>query len=153
MFRANANLSTVAILATTLLSLGGAGCSMGPLQRQATLPTGTQSPVNLRNFQIASAGGHRAVFLRMSRIPTMLRHTSSGGPAEIIIQAWGPEGTGDLPERALPQDDPLINEIRVSRESGALKVVLVLSTPEPPPHMVHEMADWVMIRFGAAPQS
>lgn len=135
-----------ALLTASVLALGGCGA-------RSWLPTGapegSQAPVNLRSLELASADGHRAVLLRLSRLPTLVRHTTSTEPAQIIVQAWGPQGGGDLPERTLPQDDPYIRQVTVSREKGALKVVFDLNGDIPPPHMVHEMADWIMVRFGA----
>jgi len=138
-----------ALLAAVALALGG--CSMRSLSPAGT-PVGEQAPVGLRSLEMASTEGHHAVLLRLSRIPTMVRHSSSTEPAQITIQAWGPPGVGDLAERALPQDDPYVSQVRVSREGGALKIVLDLRSATPPPHMVHEMADWIMVRF-SGPQS
>jgi hypothetical protein len=112
-------------------------------------PLGEDAPVALRNFEMASIDGHRAVLLRLSRIPTSVRYSDSSRPAQITIQAWGPMGDTDLPERVLPQIDPLVSQVRVSRSKGGLQVVLDLQGNEPPPFVVHEMADWIMIRFTA----
>ncbi len=138
-----------AFAAVSASALGGCGArSWLP----TSAPEGAQAPVNLRSLEFASADGHRAVLLRLSRIPTMVRHSSSTEPAQIIVQAWGPKGGGDLPARTIPQEDPYVRQVTVSREDGALKVVFDLNSTVPPPHMVHEMADWIMLRFGG-PQS
>jgi len=110
-------------------------------------PSGDLAPVALRNFEVTAVDGHRAVLLRLSRLPTLVRQSSSNRPARITVQAWGPEGDSDLPERDLPQADPFIEDVRVSRKSGALTVVIELKGDEPPDYTVHEMADWIMIRF------
>lgn len=129
-----------------LLPLVVLGCS----QRMAAptaAPSGEQAPVALRNFEVSVVDGHRAVLLRLSRLPTQVRESSSSRPARITVQAWGPPGDSDLPERELPQADPQIQNVRVSRRRGALNVVIDLTGDEPPPYTVHEMADWIMIRF------
>ena len=90
-----------------------------------------------------------AVLLRLSRPPTLIRHSSSKNPAQITVQAWGPAGE-DLPERALPQFDAQITQVRVWRKEGALNIVLDLQGNDPPEYTVHEMADWIMIRFNAS---
>jgi hypothetical protein len=123
-----------------------AGCSAS-LGRPTATPTGDQAPVTLRNLQIETVDGHRAVLLRLSRIPTLVRHSSSSDPARITIQAWGPPGDQDLEERNLAQIDPQITQVRVSRRAGALNVVFDLQGNHPPQYTVHEMADWIMIRF------
>lgn len=138
--------SRLALVVAGLLVLGG--CGLRPLMPTST-PVGDQAPVGLRSLQATSEGGHHALLLRLTRLPTMVRHASSEEPAQITIQAWGPAGGGDLPERALPQDDPYVRQVRVSREDGMLRIVLDLRSDVPPPHMVHEMADWIMVRFGA----
>lgn len=112
-------------------------------------PTGDQAPVTLRNIQVANLDGHRAVLLRLSRLPTLVRHSNSRRPAQIIVQAWGPIGE-DLPERTLPPLDAQISRVRVSRREGALTVILDLQGDDPPPYSVQEMADWIMIRFSSA---
>jgi len=119
------------------------------LGRPSAAPTGDQAPVTLRNIQLATLDGHRAVLLRLSRLPTLVRHSSSRHPAQIIVQAWGPAGD-DLTERTLPALDAQIPRVRVSRREGALTVMLDLQGDDPPPYSVQEMADWIMIRFSSA---
>ena len=134
---------------TPLLLVVVVGCAQR-LSAPTAAPTGDQAPVGLRNFQVTTIDGHRAVLLRLSRLPTLVRYSSSRHPAGITIQAWGPLGDGDLPERSLPAEDEQITSVHVSRHEGALRVVLELSGDEPPSYSVHEMADWIMIRFAAA---
>lgn len=122
------------------------GCAQ-KLASPTASPSGDQAPVNLRNLQIENVDGHRAVLLRLSRLPTMVRHSSSRHPGQITVQAWGPVGDGDLPERALPQMDAQVAQVRVSRHDGGLTIVLDLHSDEPPAYSVHEMADWIMVRF------
>jgi hypothetical protein len=140
----------------TRRAVGHAGVLLFPLvllgcSSRMTAPTGASSgdsaPVALRNFEVTTADDHRAVLLRLTRIPTMVRHASSSQPARITVQAWGPPGDTDLPERDLPQLDALISDVRVSRQRGELTVVIDLKGDEPPAYTVHEMADWIMIRF------
>jgi hypothetical protein len=133
--------------AVAALVLVLAGCSTSFL-RPTAAPTGEEAAVTLRDLQIENVDGHRAVFLRLSRVPTMVRHSSSSNPAQITVQAWGPVGEGDLSERDLPQTDSEITQVRVSRRDGSLSVVLDLQGEDPPPYTVHEMADWIMIRLG-----
>jgi hypothetical protein len=131
------------VLVVPLLVLGCSQRMMAP----TAAPSGDQAPVALRNFEVTAVDGHRAVLLRLSRPPTLLRQSSSNRPARITVQAWGPPGDSDLPERTLPQTDPQIVDVRVSRSSGALTVVIELKAEEVPEFSVHEMADWIMIRF------
>ena len=70
----------------------------------------------------------------------------------LTLQAWGPVGDGDLPERALPQMDTQVAQVRVSRHGGGLIIVLDLHGDDLPPYSVHEMADWIMVRF-TSPES
>lgn len=128
------------------------GCSQRMVAPTAA-PSGDQAPVALRNFEVTAADGHRAVLLRLSRVPTLVRESSSKRPARITVQAWGPPGDSDLPERDMPQLDSLITDVRVSRKSGALTVVIELKGDEAPPYTVHQMADWIMVRFPGAPAS
>ncbi len=128
-----------------------AGCSHKlALAPPTAAPTGNEAPVGLRNLQVTTVEGHRALLLRLSRVPTMVRQSSANDPARIIIQAWGPANDGDLPERTLPQMDSEIDDVRVSRHEGALQVVVNFKGKEPPPFSVHEMADWIMVRFGGS---
>ena len=131
------------LLASSLLI---AGCLARPSLPTAA-PVGEEAPVNLRDLQVATSGGHRAVLLQLTRMPTLVRYSSSSGPATITVQAWGPEGDTDLPERVLPQSDPVVRQVTVSRTRGELRVIIELNQQEPPPHRVHEMADWIMVRF------
>ncbi len=133
-------------LAPLLLPLLVLGCSQrmtGP----TAAPTGDQAPVVLRNFEVSVVDGHRAILLRLSRLPTQVRESSSKNPARITVEAWGPPGDSDLPERELPQSDPQIESVRVSRKRGGLNVIIDFKGDEPPAYTVHAMADWIMIRF------
>lgn len=142
---------TLVVLAVAV-ALGAGGCGAVKAGPDAA-PFGDQAPVGLRSLEMASAQGYQAVLLRLSRLPTMVRHSASENPARITIEAWGPNTGGDLPERTLAQEDPLVEQVRVSRKGGALTVVLDLRTSLPPPYVVNEMADWIMVRFGAAGES
>ncbi len=137
-------------LGVLIIPLMAAGCSQR-MTAPTPAPTGDQAPVALRNFEVTVADGHRAVLLRLSRVPTLVRHSSAADPARITVQAWGPEGDTDLPERDLPQIDAVISDVRVSRTRGALTVVIDIKGDKPPAYSVHEMADWIMIRFLGAP--
>jgi hypothetical protein len=136
--------SGVLVAGLCAVAIGGCTASLG---RPSAAPTGDQAPVTLRNLQIANVDGHRAVLLRLSRLPTQVRHSSSSRPGRITIQAWGPAGTEDLPERSLQQIDPQISQVRVSRSRGALNVVLDFQGAEPPQYAVFQMADWIMVRL------
>src|SRR5258707_2415855 len=95
-----------------LLPLLVLGCSRRMVSQTAT-PTGDQAPVALRNLEISTSDGHRAVLLRLSRLPTSVRQSSSNGPARITVQAWGPPGDARLPQRDLPQIDSQITAVQV----------------------------------------
>jgi hypothetical protein len=135
----------VALLGVLLI----AGCAQ-KIGRPTPAPSGDDAPVTLRNLQIESIDGHRAVLLRLSRLPTMVRHSSSRRPAQITVQAWGPVGEGDLAERVLPQLDAQIAQVRVSRRDGGLTIVLDFHGDDPPQYSIHQMADWIMVRFPTA---
>ncbi|MBI3786036.1 MAG: hypothetical protein HY270_21815 [Deltaproteobacteria bacterium] len=130
-----------------VLSVAVAGCSLN-LGRPTESPTGDQAPVNLRSLQIQNVDGHRAVLLRLSRLPTLVRHSYAGKPGRISVEAWGPTGASDLPERSLDQTDDEISGVRVSRSQGALRIILDFRADNPPQYTVHEMADWIMVRLG-----
>jgi len=129
-----------------VLSFLAAGCSARPSAPTAA-PLGDEAPVNLRDLQVATSGGHRAVLLQLTRLPTLVRYSSASDPARITVQAWGPQGDTDLPERVLPQTDALVRQVTVSRSGGELRVVIELNQQELPPHRGQEMADWIMVRF------
>jgi len=135
-----------AVLALTFVAAGLPGCSAIPSSPTPD-PSGNNTPVTLRVFQVQSVNGHRAVLLRLSRIPSLVRDSSSSHPGRITVEAWGPIGDRNLPEKTLPQSDALITAVRVSRDDGQLKVTLDFPGDEPPQYDVHQMADWIMIRF------
>ncbi len=104
--------------------------------------------LSLRNLQIETVDGERAVLLRLSRLPGRVIHSSTSSPASITVRVSGPRGEGDFAEQVLPQTDPQIARVRVGREGGELRVILDLKSDMPPSYSVHEMADWIMIRLG-----
>src|SRR5262249_29166183 len=100
-----------AVLALMLVVASFAGCSV--MQSPPTPdPSGNNTPVTLRVFQVQSVNGHRAVLLRLSRIPSLVRDSSSRHPGSITVEAWGPIGDRNLPEKTLPQSDALITAVR-----------------------------------------
>lgn len=126
-----------------------AGCS---LRAPNASLSGANAPLTLRDLQLSSANGHHAVLLRLSRVPDAVRYSSSSSPAQIVVEAYGPASAGDLADKVLPQDDPYVQHVRVSREGGALRIVIQLYGDQPPAHQVHEMADWLMVRLGESGQ-
>ena len=120
-------------------------------------PTGTKGaaiesipnasiPLDVQEFQVANADGHRGVFLKLSRLPDAVEHHSESDPARIILEIKGPTGE-EVPEAAFPGRDTLVARVRVSRSFGVLRVALDLQGDDPPRYSVHTMADWIMIRL------
>lgn len=134
-------------IAMLLSMLGTAACSV---RTPSAAGGGAKGALTLRDLQISGSGGQQAVLLRLSRVPDAVRYTSSEGPAQVIVEAYGPAGEGDLPEKVLPQRDPIVKQVRVSREGGALRITLDLHGDQPPAHQVHEMADWLMVRLSTS---
>lgn len=132
------------------LVLVGAFCAVSCAQRGAApspAPVGADAPLDVRYIQVATVEGHRAVLVRLTHVPSMVRDSSSQNPAEILVHAWGPSGGFDMPERSFPQSDAYLPEVRVSRKGGELRIVLQLAGNVPPQYTVHEMADWIMVRL------
>ena len=132
------------------------GCSMqrgsknelGP--KPLTLPNsiaGYSVPLDLSEFDVDSTdGGARGVFLKLSRLPTSVSSTSESGPARIIVDIQGPTGT-ESPEEVFPGGDSFVTHVGVSRQVGALRIVLELAADDPPEYAVYPMADWVLVRI------
>ena len=113
---------------------------------------GVDEAITLRDVQVEAAGEHRAVLLHLSQTPSQVRYGDTRNPAAITIEAWGPPGNFDLPERTLPQSDALVSQVRVSRDEGCLRVTIDMQAGELPAYSVHEIADWVMVRIQGAGQ-
>ncbi len=104
-------------------------------------------PLDITSFEVvASGGGYRGVFLRLSRFPEGISYSDQDSPARIVIDIQGPTGI-ELPEEVFPGRDSLVSKVRVTRSLGNLRVVLDLAADEPPEYSVHRMADWVMVRM------
>jgi hypothetical protein len=112
----------------------------------ASIP-GSATPLDLREFEVVdSEGGYRGVFLKLSRLPSAVTHSSANEPARVEIDIQGPTGTQSA-EEVFPAGDTLITRMRVSRDPGLLRVVLDLEGDRVPEYAVYPMADWIMIRF------
>ena len=112
----------------------------------ASIP-GYSAPLDLREFEVdATDGGARGVFLKLSRLPSGVSSTSASDPARIVIDIQGPTGT-ESPEEVFPGGDSLVTHVSVSRQMGALRVVLDLAVDDPPEFTVYPMADWVLVRI------
>lgn len=134
-------------LSVVALAVVLSGCLQN-LGRPSAASTGDEAPVNLRQLQIMQAAdGHRAVMLRLSRLPTLVRHSWERDPGRINIEAWGPMGDSDLELRDLAQSDSEISSVQVSRSKGGLTVTIIFKSATPPSYTVHEMADWIMVRL------
>jgi len=108
------------------------------------------APLDLSQFEVvASGGGYRGVFLKLSRFPDAITASDSSNPGEIALDISGPTGA-EAPEETFPGGDTLVTRVRVTRSIGVLHVVLDLATVNPPKYSVHQMGDWVMVRIAAA---
>lgn len=132
-----------------LVSLVGCSPQLTKGKAKTVKPSAGQAPVALQNLRVDTVDGHRAVFLHLSRVPTAVRNSSSSNPARITVRVWGPNGE-DLPAKVLPEIDPQISKVRISRQQGILRIELDMKGTTPPPYSVHEMADWIMIRLPAS---
>lgn len=141
------------LICIAALTVGG--CSQRlPLEEASSTPDFSHltSPLDLRQFEVvASAGGYRGVFLRLSRFPESVTTTDSSDPGRIVLDITGPTGQ-ESPEESFPGGDSVVSQVRVSRYTGLLRITLDLSVPDPPKYSVHRMADWIMIRM-KSPQS
>lgn len=127
------------------LPLGCARRLGGPGSEKPAIE-GLAVPLDVQKFQIAPTEGRRGVFLRLSRLPYGVEHRSASNPARIIIDVAGPAGE-EGPEEVIPGDEVVVNELRILRQYGSLRITLGLPGSEPPEYSVHRMADWIMIRI------
>lgn len=142
------------VLAGALL-IGLGGCSMydssnGRKNKESVLPASLPNvsvPLDVREFDVVTAdGGARGVFLKLSRLPGAVTHHSESDPARIVLNIAGPTGT-DSPAESFPSGDALVTSMQVSRQAGALQVVLDIAAEAPPDYEVLPMADWVLVRI------
>ncbi len=133
-----------------VLTLGIGACSQRlPLEEAGTAPdlSHLSSPLDLRQFEVVSSGGgFRGVFLRLSRYPESIEASHTTEPGRIVLDIAGPTGV-ESEEKSFPGRDSLVSLVRVSRQTGRLRIVLDLSVPDPPKYTVHRMADWIMVRM------
>ena len=140
------------VLTAILLAASLVGCSKrsAPIQSASDdlgyALSGLAIPLDVREYEVSHAAGHRGVFLKLSRLPDSVAHYSKSDPARIIIEVMGPTGE-EVPEENFPGRDTLVSQLRISRGFGVLRVVLDLQGDDPPDYSVHTMADWIMIRL------
>lgn len=103
-------------------------------------------PLDLHEFEVVDADGHRGVFLKLSRLPDAVEHRSDHDPPRIVLEIKGPTGT-EAPPESFPGRDTMVSYVHVSRQPGLLRVVLDLQGSEVPTYTVHPMADWIMVRL------
>jgi len=104
-------------------------------------------PLDLQDYRVVSADGHRGVFLKLSRLPDALSDRTAKDPPRVILELKGPTGT-EVPEQEFPGGDTLVSRVKVTRAFGVLQVTLELQGHDVPPYSVYRMADWVMVRLG-----
>lgn len=135
------------------LALGGAACSQRlPLEEAGATAESSGyaaegAPLDLRQFEVvASGGGYRGVFLKLSRFPDSVAAAHYDDPARIVLDIRGPTGAESAEER-FPGNDNIVSAVRVSRDIGLLRVILDIAGDHTPEYTVHRMADWIMIRM------
>jgi AMIN domain len=104
------------------------------------------APLDLVEFRVVKADGHRGLFLKLSRLPDSVTHHTEKNPSRIVLDIAGPTGT-ESPDEAFPGDDSLVSRLHVSRTFGVLRVAIDLQSVEVPEYSVHPMADYIMIRL------
>jgi hypothetical protein len=114
---------------------------------QESLP-GLTIPLEIREYDVLNESGFRGIFLKLSRLPDSIQHSSDNDPARIVLEIRGPTA-GEGPEEAFPGGDTLVSRVRVAPRPGALWVSLDLAGNRVPEYTVHSMADWVMVRVAA----
>jgi hypothetical protein len=131
------------------------GCTAKPKPGVEPITTGTAdelfaglaAPLAVQSFSVSTSEGRRGVFLKLSRIPERVTSHDESEPARIVIDAEGPAEGADMPVQTFAGGDTLVSQLHVSRTGGDLRMVLELSSVEVPLYSVHQMADWVMVRF------
>ncbi|HVN86490.1 MAG TPA: hypothetical protein VMW17_16770 [Candidatus Binatia bacterium] len=121
---------------------------LGDNSKDGNLLGGVMIPLVVRSVDISAAGEQRGVFFKLSRVPTGVMSSTDSNPARVLIEVDGPSTGEDLPVETYPGADQLVTQIEMSRTNGRLHLVLELSTDEPPPHHVTQMADYVVVSFG-----
>jgi hypothetical protein len=145
--------SAAGLLAVCALLASGCAARHVPLgdspgeKSTAKLLGGLVVPLAVRSFDISAADGERGVFFKLSRVPDGITESHDSDPGRIILKVAGPATGEDLAPQWYPGADTLVSQIQMSRTSGQLQSVLQLSTPDPPPYSVHQMADWIMVRL------
>lgn len=137
-------------LAASIALLFASGCAeRAPLAEPqvANALAELSAPLDVVEFEVASVGNRRGIFLKLSRLPDSLTHRTEENPAQIVLEIAGPTGE-ESPEEAFPGSDDVVRQLRVSRTFGVLRVAIVLQADEVPEYSVHQMADYIMIRLG-----
>jgi hypothetical protein len=109
-------------------------------------------PLEVMEYRATEAEGEHALFMRISRFPDRLSYAPVEEPPEVVIQMDGPAVGEDLPEERIVIPDALMPAVRVSRTAGALTVVIEVAAAEMPRYVVHEAADWVIVRMLPTPE-
>jgi hypothetical protein len=108
---------------------------------------GETIPLDVREFDVVSGeGGFRGVFLKLSRLPTGVTHSSEAAPPRIILNIAGPTGT-ETPPESYPGGDDVVTQVQLARGIGVLQVVLDIAGDSVPEYEVLPMADWVLVRI------
>lgn len=142
-----------ALVILGIFALGVGACSQRlPLEEAGTATpeadySAASAPLDLRQFEVvASGGGYRGVFLKLSRFPESVVAAKYDDPARIVLDIRGPTGT-ESPEEVFPGGDAIVTRVRVRRDIGLLQVILDIVGDHAPDYSVHRMADWIMVRM------
>jgi hypothetical protein len=104
-------------------------------------------PLTVRAFDVSKADDHHGVFFKLSRVPDAVHAQDASDPARIIVDVDGPSAGDDLPVQSYPGTDTLVSQIDMSRVNGSLHLILHLSGDHPPPYVVRQMADYVVVQL------
>ncbi len=119
----------------------------------ATAPTANAGPaftqLALGDVHVDRRAQGAVIRLAIGGTPTRIEHFALTDPGRYVIDVYGTSAHRDQVE-SVPVIDPLVRRVRVAHHRGRLRLVLDLTTAQPPAYVLEQRDGTIALELGAA---
>jgi type IV pilus secretin PilQ/predicted competence protein len=123
------------------------------LAETAEAPAATAAPasaaaLDVREVKLIDDNGQQGLFIKLTERPTSVTHLTLERPTRLVIDIRGGSGTASAAAQRFAVKNPLVNEIRVARSDGTIRVTLQVRGESVPNYTVSDLNETVVAFLG-----
>ncbi|HEX7408234.1 MAG TPA: type IV pilus secretin PilQ [Candidatus Binatia bacterium] len=119
---------------------------------ETALPQAAGAPaaaaLDVREIKLIEDNGQHGLFVKLNRAPSGVTHYALAQPNRLVIEVAGADGEGETSAQKYAVNDPVINEVRVARHEGKIRLTLGLRGDTVPTCTVDSLNDTVIAFLG-----